>query len=245
MADFTIGVWTTYELYHHWKNSMGADIAGQAIWDYIVKNVEDEGGYTVNVELASEHPNPPHEDITANWEDYYSHPCTGESTYYNDLHEWFQDWHSCNGTKHDIDLIATDYYSTYGLTSGNTSDGFFCSAEASEVGALHNASWSERGPEMRYSQMYATVLHEIGHAITEQGTDGCVSGSWNEEYSAYTYIDTQDGTTYNFTSPLVTWKDTNECCTDMNYNSNYDKAFDREYSDCIVNHIRSMSGNSL
>lgn len=243
MADFDIGVWTTYELYHHWKNNFGADIAGQAVWDYLEKNIESDMGYSVSVDLDGDHPNPPVENLWASddWPDYKAHPCTGESTYYETLHGWFIDWHECNNkTKYDINLFVTDERSTAGLTSGNTSDKFFCSAEGSQVGALHNASWDAKGPEIKYSQMYATVLHEVGHAITENGTDGCVSGTWNDEYIAFTYQEKLDGELYDFTSPMVTWKDTNECCNSLMEYKGYGKAFDREYSSCLEDHVRPV-----
>ena len=245
MVDFSIGVWTTEELYDRWKGYYGEDQAATRIAEYLRKNIEDEMGYDIRVYSQDDHPDPPKENLAPDrWEGYYEYPCGAFDVFYANGREWLEDWHSCTSQpQYDINLFATDSEGTYGNIAGTDDSYFMCAAEARYIGELKGEPWDAKGSDKKYSQMYATVLHEVGHAITrEPNKEGCVDdGGWNDEYIAYTEFDYDQYVHY--TTPMVTWRDTNECCaSDMEFIDSYDdeKCFKRPYSSCLENYVRPM-----
>lgn len=242
MTDFTIGIWVTSDL-----DSNEQDDTAVIVENYLEKNIESDMGYTVDCTTESNHPDPPHEDMfsDAHWPANYAHPCKSTVPTFDDCLDWLETWHTCNGESlYDINLFCTNYSSTGGLTTGDTTNGFMCGAEASDVWRMGSETWSAKGDALKYSQMYATVLHEVGHAITKDGTNGCITGTWEEEYTAFTSTDS--GASMNYTSPMVTWQDNNECCMPpMEYNTQYGKGYTRPYSECVDNHVRPMDNNTL
>lgn len=240
MADFQIAVFITYDLYA----AAGYTYEAQK---WCKKHIEQaiNGGtdYTVEVLTPSETPHAPRENIVDDgWPYDTSSACPnlGEATY-NDLLEWFDVWHICHDVADakDANILVTNEASTYGLTTGAESETKTCVAEGSETYKF--SSTESRGCGLKYSQMGATVLHEIGHAITEPGTDPQgVDDDWDEEETGDTYQDPFDKNWY--TTPMVTYKvSRNECgkTIDYPYNS-LPNCFDHYYSQCVDDHLRPL-----
>jgi hypothetical protein len=209
---------------------------------------------------AAPHSVPPYEkasnDPDSDEWPIYDDPC-GDLRKYDDLLHWWEDWHKCNGTQAtDGNILISNYNGTYGETSGRCPSvdnvgPLRCVAEGSEIGKLQNAAWDERGCDKKYSQMYATVLHEIGHCIIKEvGEYDCQGGALTEEYMGDSYYDSSRGD--NYTSPMVTWpwddEDTdgkNECCDDLTVwsepegENKYWECFERPYSDCVAKYTNN------
>jgi hypothetical protein len=243
MATYEVRFWTTEELHLY-----GDGDPEQAIKDFMDKTLQEIDGNGVSVKQGDKHPNPPHESLGADhhWPEDAPHPCDGTTTTFSDLLDWWDDWHACkaNYDAKDCNMIVTNYDSTAGVFGGGcTGASPRAVAEGHRVGKLNSEAYSARGCEVRYSQMYATVLHELGHAISTGDCGGggiagcsCNNSEWEDELCGYSYYDTTDGN--NYTTPMVTWSsDTlagkNECCTDLTSDkSQGDECFEREYSDC-------------
>lgn len=235
---FDIGIWLTYELAIY-----GNGDPEKALKKFIPENFK-EAGHSIDLTIHSTNPAPPYESYNADHWPAEDDPC-GISGTFNDLMDWWDVWHSCNGTTHaDANVLVTDYDSTAGLTIGDCdqSQKHLCVAEASKIGDLADENVDSYGHEMRYSQMYATVLHEIGHAVlNEEGTFSCSDSSVEEERAGDSWsVNNSDKVK---TTPMVTWDNKhgskNLCCTDLaaEPSSDDNKVWTRSYSSCVQDHL--------
>lgn len=236
---FDIGIWLTYDL-----ETNGVGNPREALKKFVPENFK-EAGHSINLTVHSENPNPPYESVTHpdHWpaEDDPCPNLTGNPTTFDDLLEWWDIWHSCNGKTHDdANVLVSDWDSTGGLTVGDCDEtgNHKCVAEAHRIGDLDDESVDNCGPDTRYAQMYSTVIHEIGHAvIDETGSFSCAS-SPEESEMGNSWKDPDFDIKY--TTPMVTWDDSegseNECCTDV-VTEPADPYWCRSYSQCVQDHL--------
>lgn len=236
---YEIAVWMTQKLVDN-----GPGDPASALESFINKTLE-ETGPSATVDIRSKHPNPPHESLSSgsHWPDTADSPCGGGARTYSDLLDWFDEWHDCVATKtaKDANVLVSSFPGTGGVTGGGcTGEPLLCIAEGSDVGRLASEPYDARGCDLRYSQMYATVLHEIGHAIIKvDGEYTCDGSQFSEEWMGYSYYDDYRGD--NYTSPMVTWRwntpdGENDCCkTLFTYKDQGGECFERPYSDCVSN----------
>lgn len=227
---FDIGIWLTQDL-----DTNGVGDPRQVLKDFIPENFS-EAGHNVNLTVHSATPSPPRENVVDTGWPQNAAPC-GNWISFSNLMDWWEDWHTCNGQWHDdANLLVTNYDSTFGLTSGNCNHttNHHCVAEASKIGDLEDESLGAYGKDLRYSQMYGTVLHEIGHAvIDETGSYTCGGNPANEEQMATSYKNSQGRV---ITSPMVSWGTSNECCSGLVKEPNT-AWFTRSYSQCVQDHL--------
>jgi hypothetical protein len=237
---FDIGIWVTYDL-----SIDGLGDPESALNKFVPENFQ-EAGHSVNLTIHTTNPNPPAESLSApdQWptED---DPCAQfgqEPTTYNDLLEWWLDWHACNAseTHGDANILVTNYDSTAGVTTGDCDEtgNHYCVAEAHRIGDLADEDVDNAGPDVRYSQMYATVLHEIGHAVIDETGSFSCSSDPSEERMGNSWRNFDFDITY--TTPMVTWDNSkgskNECCTDLASEPS-DPYWTRSYSQCVQDHL--------
>jgi hypothetical protein len=238
---YSVNVWTTKSLHE-----LGNGDPEQALDDYLTKALE-ETGYSASVDVKSHHPDPPNESLEADdeWPIWATNPCTGDSKEYHDLLEWWGDYHNCKnlGTAKDANMLVSYYGSTAGVTTGGCSSSsgpFLLVAEGSEVGELINYPWDAKGDNLRFSQMYATVIHEMGHSAIDDSYADCTgTDSLDEEQMGHSYYDSSLG--MNITSPMVTWTGDgndgdNECCENLGTVDYEPKGFERPYSNGVKDH---------
>lgn len=234
--EFDIGVWLTDDL-----DSNGIGDPRQALSKFIPPNFQD-AGHSVDLTIHSHSPVAPAESYSHpdHWPQT-AYPCVNGSSF-DDLLDWWESEHVCNSytTHSDVNLLVTNYDSTAGATTGDCDEygNHYCVAEASNIGDLEDEPTYSSGSELRYSQMYATVLHEIGHAvIDETGSYSCSGSPVNEERTGDSF--TQNGNTY--TTPMVTFDngdDQNACCYDLEPDPGYwSRHYSRSFSFCVENHL--------
>lgn len=238
---FDIGIWLTSELYY---NGLG-DPEG-ALSKFVPENFT-EAGHSIDLTIHTTNPDPPAESF--NHPDHWpteGAPCSNfgqTATTYDNLLVWWEDWHACQAseTHGDANVLVTNWDSTGGATSGdcNETGNHHCVAEAHRIGDLADEDVNNSGPETRYSQMYATVLHEIGHAVIDETGSFSCSSSPSEERMGNSWQDINFDITY--TTPMVTWENSedgseNECCTNLVPKPS-DPHWTREYSQCVQDHL--------
>lgn len=233
---FDIGIWLTADLRN---NGVGDP---ETALDRFVTETFDETSHSVDLTIHSESIVPPNENCVDDGWPVYEEICGFGGQTYTDLLDWWTDKHGCNGYEDhtDANLLVTNYPSTYGIT-GPGCDIQYCVAEASDIGLLASESFNNEGPELRYSQMYATVLHELGHAaIDENLSVSCGGSPAEEEWMGDSW--SAVGNTY--TSPMVTWRDDtgtqNECCTNVEFKPS-EIYFSRSYSQCVASHMKNCA----
>jgi hypothetical protein len=229
MATFEIGVWTSYELHN-------AGPGDPMYWlkEHITQNIELDTSHSVSIYEGGTHPDYPAESGSADseWPGYYEHPCTNNLVYYNNGGEWWTDYHACKGLYEaaDANLLVINHDSSWGVTGGACGESKMCLAEGHRVG-----DWSyieDEGCGLKYAQMYSTVLHELGHAITP----GTINGYSDEKAGN---CDNKNGA--NHFTPMVTKKIPNACDNYVDYVSGDDDCWAREYSNCVKNHMEPVS----
>lgn len=237
---FDIGIWLTYELENY-----GTGDPRKALNKFVPENFT-EAGHDVDLKIHSTNPNPPEESVSASdqWP-ANDDPCPNfpdSPTTFDNLLDWWDLWHPCNAseTHDDANVLVSNYDSTAGLTSGDCdqSGNHYCVAEGHRIGDLADETVDSSGSEMRYSQMYATVIHEIGHAvIDETGSYACGGSEIKESRMGNSW--TSNGNTY--TTPMVTFDngtDYNECCTDLEPDPGYwSRYYSRSFSQCVQDHL--------
>lgn len=248
MSTFDVGVWLTSELYHNGPGDPSTAL------DKFITNAFDEAGHTVNLDIHAANPDPPNENIVGQgWPADDTMRCDGHigTVTYDSLDEWWNDWHYCNAdyTHDDATLLVTNYDSDYGVTTGTCSDSrsHLCVAEAHRCGELANEPTDAEGSEKRYAQMYASVIHELGHAaINEHLSAKCGSSPLAEEQMARSWYETSSGPAR--CTPMVSWDNSdgsvNECCADLvenPYGTGTEIYWQPTYSTCTANHMKSCS----
>ncbi|MFB6193606.1 MAG: hypothetical protein ABEI75_00950 [Halobaculum sp.] len=237
---FDIGIWLTNDL-----DQNGDGDPRKALSRFVPENFE-EAGHSVDLTIHTENPYPPAESVYADSDWPASDdPCpnfTGHETTFDNLLDWWDLWHPCNAseTHADANVLVSNYESTAGYTGGDCDQtgNHYCVAEASNIGKLADESVDNAGSDLRYSQMYATVIHEIGHAvIDETGSYSCGGSTVEESRIGNSW--TSNGNTY--TTPMVTFDngtDYNECCTDLVEDPGYySRYYSRSYSQCAQDHL--------
>lgn len=234
MAYFEIGVWTSQELH-----DLGAGDPNYWLKQYIKENIKYDTGHDVDVYLGSTHPNPPFNSGADpnEFPGWYPHPCTGDDYYYNHGGEWWVDYHTCKNlySANDANLLVIHYDSSWGVAMGGCGDSKHCLAEGERVGDF--STIEDQGCGMKYAQMFSTVLHEIGHAITPAE----INGVEDEKAGIAEYKNGE-----NYFSPMVTKEDPNACGHANDYNSgdSYDDCWLRAYSQCMQDHLEPVSNRS-
>lgn len=245
MGTYDIGIWLTYEL----ANLGPGD--PEAALDKFIKNAFSDAGHTADIQFHSERPDPPNENVVGSgWPTEDTMTCNGHTATitYDDLGDWWSDWHDCHGVNHsDANLLVTNYDSDYGVTWGSCSFSYAhrCVAEAHRCGDLADEPTSAEGSEPRYAQMYACVIHELGHvAINEDLTAACGSTPLDEERMGRSWYETSGGPAR--ATPMVTWDDAdgsvNECCDDLienPYGTGTEIYWQSTYSNCTATHTES------
>lgn len=238
--SFDIGIWLTYEL-----ETNGVGKPRKALNKFVPENFK-EADHSINLTVHTSNPNPPAESVYASdqWPTD-DDPCAqfneGYTTYDN-LLDWWQDWHACNAseTHGDANVLVSDYDSTAGLTGGDCDQtgNHFCVAEGHRLGDLADEDVDNAGPDTRYSQMYATVIHEIGHAVIDETGSYACSDSPSESRMGNSWRNNEFNITY--TTPMVTWDNSNgsenECCTNLASEPS-DPYWTRSYSQCVQDHL--------
>lgn len=230
--NFDIGIWLTADL-----ENDGAGYPRTALEKFVPANF-NEIGHSINLEIHDTNPNPPSDRAKDGiWPITTQSPCSKyQNVTYNALIDWWVEWHACKGVTHDdANILLTNFESNYGVTRGDCDEELShrCVAEASEIGRLHDETINSSGSDLRYKQMYATVLHEIGHAVIDETKSTPCTAETNEERLGYSYSDALGNI---FTTPMVSWANPdhgsqNECCTELQEKPE-NPHFDRSYSAC-------------
>lgn len=242
MATFDIGIWITADLA---SNGPGDPVTAL---DRFVTETFDEMGHTADLTIHDDHPNPPRESVSLpeHWP-ANDDPCPnleGHPETFDNLLDWWNLWHACNGQIHDdANVLVSNFDSTAGVTTGDCDDAanHRCVAEGHDIGRLADEDIDNAGPDDRYSQMYATVLHEIGHAVIDETESVPCSNSISEERMGDSWRNQDFNIT--FTTPMVTWANNgadNECCTDLVAEPST-PYWTRSYSTCVQNHVTNCA----
>lgn len=251
---FDVGVWLTEQLENN-----GPGDPRQALDKFITSAIENTGN-EVNLEIHSVNPAPPYEYLDGpGWPESYSMYCNGGfwgSYYLDSVWDYWYHYIDCkvDNPHSDINLLVTDHDSDAGATGGSCddSDAHILIAEAHRCGKLADEPTDAEGSEPRYAQMYASVLHEIGHALIDEHQSAfCGEDPLNEEYMANSWYSSYDSPAR--CTPMASWEgynddgdyyDSNQCCDNLienPYGTGTKIYWQPNYSQCVSDHVSSCN----
>lgn len=263
-----VKIWSTEALYNYWYGD-----ARNAAEQYVRRTLEETDYSITSIQVMPEAPSPPNEDVLS-WSD--EGPGDVCSTYdhspYDAFTNWWLDWLKCNYDSstwaEDANILLTNYHGGDGVTAGSCpvtdeNDPLKCIVEADDIGYLYNKDWDVGRPYeengytyKQYEQMFAGVIHELGHAANkaESGTGTCYgdSSTYDEEAMGNFFPDQNttwykhDGTSVNedldILTPMVTppwyYGDYNDCCYYLGSDTAHYEGYRRRWSNCILDHAK-------
>jgi hypothetical protein len=227
MATYQVGIHQTEELENHLISEYGDADRVLNILETYVDNALSRAGHTLDPVIPGGSIQAPHQDPQRSVST--TCPCLGIGTCdYGTLTYWYYDYVTCQNIDYgkDSNLLITNYDSTnYGWAISEP----WASAAGGQYIAKLDMNYKTHAYKNKYGAM-ETALHEIGHNLIENYTDGDgeEGDDHNEEHDVgetYTRIDG------NTITPMGMLGSTNDC-KDRNDGST---GWEMTWSSCAVN----------